>query len=76
MKIHPVIMAGGSGTRWAAYALATGLSAAFVGLRLALEPWLQGQAPLLVLLAAPIFAACSTWIGWRTLATRISVLKA
>jgi hypothetical protein len=28
-----------------------------------------------VITSAPILAACSTWIGWRTLATRISVPK-
>ncbi|HYF19329.1 MAG TPA: PAS domain S-box protein, partial [Ramlibacter sp.] len=36
------------------------LSTAFIAVRYAMEPWLRGQAPLIVLLGAPIFSA---WLG-------------
>ncbi|WP_332814336.1 sensor histidine kinase [Ramlibacter sp.] len=42
------------------YAAAVLLSAAFLALRFALEPWLRNQAPLIMLLAPPILAA---WVG-------------
>lgn len=42
------------------YLIAVVLSVSFVAFRSALEPTLQGQAPLMALLAAPIIAA---WLG-------------
>jgi PAS domain S-box-containing protein len=53
---------------------AVGWSAVFIAVRFALEPILQGQAPLLALLAAPILASLSGGFHAGILATVICVV--
>ncbi len=56
------------------YGMAVVWSAVFVALRLGLDPVLRAQAPLIVLLAAPILAAWWGGFGPGLLATAVSAL--
>ncbi len=56
------------------YGMAVVWSAVFVALRLGLDPLLQAQAPLIVLLAAPLMAAWWGGFGPGLLATAVSAL--
>ena len=56
------------------YAMAVVWSAVFVAVRMGLDAVLQGQAPLIVLLAAPILAAWWGGFGCGVLATALSAV--
>jgi PAS domain S-box-containing protein len=60
MGIPASTFAGGGAAAGRGYVIAALLSAAFVALRLGLDPVLHGQAPYVALLAAPVLA---TWFG-------------
>ncbi len=65
-------VAGRAGPRH--YLAALAWSLLFVAIRLGLEPTLNGQAPLIVLLAAPILAAWYGGLGPGVLATVVSAV--